>query len=119
MNDHDIFVLALRGRPCFGQKALGVMAFLVQEELDRDEAAEAGVACQKHHPHAALTDLADELVVLDDTAGLQGHSALGHTVFERFGPRYRVCRRGGYARDGSLCERHLVRGWVARSSGGL
>jgi hypothetical protein len=35
------------------------------EELDRDAAAELGVAREEHLPHAAAAELADQLVLLD------------------------------------------------------
>src|SRR5439155_20418598 len=52
-------------------EALGKGAVLIDEELDRHLAAEAGVARQEHLAHATAAQLADQLVLLDPPARLK------------------------------------------------
>src|SRR5262249_5298930 len=68
VDDDDVLVLAAGGGPRLDQEAPGARPAVLEEDLDRDQAAKLGVARQEHGAHAALPELADDLVVVDRAA---------------------------------------------------
>ena len=77
VDDDDVLVVAVRGRARLDEEAIGDVARRVEQELDRDAAAELGVARGEHHAHAAAAELADQLVLVDATAFDEPHACAG------------------------------------------
>ena len=85
---------------------LGVVAVLLQDDLDGQVAAEVDVAALEDRPHAAAGDLADELVAAG-VAGEVGHlRGAGLTGRSR---RRAVAEQGAGRADGSLRPSSAVR----------
>jgi hypothetical protein len=78
VDDDDVLVAAARGGAGLDDEALGQLGVVRLQDLDRDLAAELGVAGQVHRAHAARADLADDLVLVDLRAGAR-HLARGPT----------------------------------------
>ena len=107
VDDHDVLVVALRGRARLRQEAVGDLARAREHELDRDAPAKPGVARGEHDAHAAAPELADQLVVTDRRAGHEpGAGRL------RRG-RGRAVVDGG-RRDGERAEPRRIRAPIGR-----
>src|SRR5437868_4642116 len=77
VNGADIGMVQCRGSLRFALEAgqsLGILGYIVGQELERDETAEFGVLSLVHHSHTATSDLFDNAVVRN---GLLDHSLLG------------------------------------------
>ena len=61
----DVLVRAARGRARLDEEPLHEVRLVVEQELDRDLAAELGVAREEDLAHAAARDLADQLEPTD------------------------------------------------------
>ncbi len=68
VDDHDAFVSTARRRQGLGEQAR-CRSPAVPEELDGDQAPELGIAREQHDPHAALAELANDLVCFPEHAG--------------------------------------------------
>src|SRR5439155_25418021 len=61
----DVLVRAARGRARLDEEALDEVWVVAKQELDRDLAAELGVAAEKHLAHPTARELADQLEPAD------------------------------------------------------
>ena len=68
VDDDDVLVTAPRGGARLEDESRVEVRLVALQELDRDAAAELGVARQVHGAHAAATELADQLVGADSRA---------------------------------------------------
>jgi hypothetical protein len=75
VNHHDVLVMAARRRARLGHESLNETGMMLGEQLERNPSAQAQIAGQIHLAHAAATELANQLVLADATAGTQHGSA--------------------------------------------
>lgn len=101
VNDHDVLVVARRGRPSLAQEGLGQRGGSAQQELDRHPPAETRVARQVDRPHPAATELADDFVPANSRAGVQ---------------RGRILRLGRWSRKLSALAACLLLALLLRSA---
>lgn len=64
---NDIIMSALRGRPRLGEETVGESVFPVGEKFDRDSPTLPRVACKVDRGHATTTQLADQLVLSNES----------------------------------------------------
>jgi hypothetical protein len=93
VDGHDVFMLAVGRGPRLGQKALDALTAGFAQELDRDQASELGVACQKDGPHATLAQGTDDLVVLEGGVDERRAAVEGRPEGDGLGRRWRGLRR--------------------------
>ena len=93
VKDHDSVVFAARGGSRFGQESLRQISRVREEQLDGAEPRELRITRQKHAAHAALADLANDFVMLDDAAGGERNGIDGSCVAAEVGRRQRNGQR--------------------------
>jgi hypothetical protein len=110
VDDDDVLVAAARGRARLDEEALRQLGLRGRQELDRDAATELGVAREVDHAHAALAELADQLVLRDAHARTRRDDqsgCLGAKRARRVTARRRILRlrRGLRRAEGEAARR--------------